>query len=155
MSGHTNLSKLSSDKLVYEQLYRAVGTQFVSEVGKYVEHEGGVFEAISPEQAKVYLAKYPELRSIEAVTILMNRLSELQEQMWQVELDRNSIVRTIKLRQAYPFLYGWLPHYDDMSYFGSRVTQKEIARLASDGVHLRGHVRLDTTGVPGQAVRIR
>lgn len=110
---YNNLRRIESNKKIFNNKYQAVGTELKSELNKYPLHEKDIFDKISPDKVNLYFVKYPELKSVESITLLAQQLASLQSRIYDTDLEYNNVVLIIKKRQENKWWYCfWLKTYD-------------------------------------------
>lgn len=110
---YNSLLMLNSNRAIVEQKYNAIGAELRTELSKYAEYENMIFDKITPDAVDIYLVKYPELKSVESITLLAKELANLQAKIYDVDISYNQIVLKIKKRQENKFWYSiFTPHFE-------------------------------------------
>ena len=103
---YNSLSMLDSNRIIVEKKYDVIGAELRTELSKYQKHEDMIFDKITPGTMDIYLVKYPELRSVESITLLAQELAKLQAKIYDVDITYNRVVLKIKKRQENKFWYS-------------------------------------------------
>ncbi len=108
----TSIEMVEENIQVYEKKYNAIGLELKTELSKYPEYEKEIFNSISPEKMSLYFVKYPELKSIQSVTILAKELMKLRSTIYDKEIEKNKHIRDIQYRNSNRVVYSvFMPRY--------------------------------------------
>lgn len=77
--------------------------KLIVEVEKYVKHERVTFNDLNPKNAQILLIRYPELRSVQAVTNLMDALTKAQNLVYEAQQSRLDALQNIRFYQRFAF----------------------------------------------------
>ena len=78
----------------------------------YPEIEKGIFSTITPTNVTAFMIKYPEMKSSETITKLVNLINNLKSQYYQCDLTTNNLQKRIRVRRktismwVFPILPG-------------------------------------------------
>lgn len=64
----------------------------------YPEYEKNVYDKISPENISIYLVKYPELKTIEGVKLLVEKINQIKDSIYQKEIEKTKVEKDIRVR---------------------------------------------------------
>ena len=93
-----SITMVTENIKVFQKKYDAIGLELKTELSKYPEYEKDIFEKISPEAMSLYFVKYPELKSIESVTLLTTELVRLHSVIYDQQIERNRFIKDILYR---------------------------------------------------------
>jgi hypothetical protein len=104
-----NLVMLDEKEIIYEDKSMDLISEFKFYlVDTYPEHEQGIFDKISPDSVRVYLAKYPEIRAIEGVKDLVERIDKLRSEVYAKRIEKAEIKKNIRYRQRDPWILNFI-----------------------------------------------
>lgn len=98
------LVRLDNVEAIYANKAEALTAKFSARVDQYIKHEKDVFGSISPAEIDIYLVKYPELRSIEAITVLVAEIKQLETDRYDQQIAKIKIVKTMECRLVNPWI---------------------------------------------------
>lgn len=106
------IQQYQSNKTVYQKRATYLTGQFQTYLATdYPDIEKQIFGDISPKNVAIYLAQYPQLQSIKALTKLTDEVGQLNDKVYQQQLNINQVQRKITVRQRNPWLLTFLiPH---------------------------------------------
>lgn len=79
---------------------------------EYPEYEKDIYEKISPNNTIVYFAKYPELKNIEGVKLLVEKINTIRDTIYEKELEKLKLEKNINMRRKNKLYIKWLvPKY--------------------------------------------
>ena len=101
--------KLTEVRQIYIGRSEVIATEFKHYLGDlYPDFESKVFEGIGPKSMMLYLAKYPELKTIEAVKVLTEEIKSLQDAVYGQDLKIAELKRSVRYRRVNPWALSWL-----------------------------------------------
>lgn len=109
---HNKLSMLDSNRSIYERKYETIGSELRLELSKYPKFESEMFDKISPEKLDLYFVRYPNLRSVESISLLAKQLASLKSAIYDIDVAYNEVVLVMRKRQENQWWYGWMNEYD-------------------------------------------
>jgi len=74
----------------------------------YPEHEREIFENFKPDDIKLYLVKYPEIRAVEGLKQLVSEIDRLNTDMYNEMMKRNSIAQRCRYRFNTVFTFKFI-----------------------------------------------
>ncbi len=79
--------------------------QFVQHLAKeYPQHEKEVFKNISPVAISVYLAKYPEIKASVTLMALVEKIDQLQSDVYDQQIITEGLLKDIRFRLRNPWI---------------------------------------------------
>lgn len=79
----------------------------------YPNLEKNIFEKISSKDVDIYLVKYPNLRSSETITKLVEQILSLEDDYYNQKLKKAEILKDLRYRLRSPWNYQWMmPNVD-------------------------------------------
>lgn len=101
-----NLKMIKANEKIYADKAEALTREFAGYLAEaYPDFEKSVFDKISPEGIDVYLVKYPELKSSETITLLVQEISQMQGARYNQRLVLQQELRDIRYRCKSPWLF--------------------------------------------------
>jgi len=77
---------------------------------QYPDLERDIFTKIAPDNVSVYLANYPQLKSSETLTKLVDEIKEMWNGYYAAQIDITKVKMEIRVRQrSLWFFNSWLP----------------------------------------------
>jgi hypothetical protein len=77
---------------------------------QYPDLERDIFTKIAPDNVSVYLANYPQLKSSETLTKLVDEIKEMWNGYYAAQFDITKVKMEIRVRQRSPWFFSsWLP----------------------------------------------
>jgi len=113
LNGFESLTMLERQEQICSTKAQALTDEFAHYLAEmYPEHEARIYDRISPDNLNVYLVQYPELRTHETLLSLVSNINQLQSDVYDKQLERETIKRDLRFRPKSPVLIGWLiPKY--------------------------------------------
>jgi len=111
-----SITMVTENIKVFQKKYDAIGLELKTELSKYPEYEKDIFEKISPEAMSLYFVKYPELKSIESVTLLTTELVRLHSVIYDQQIERNRFIKDILYRNDNKLVYSVFMKRYDVNY---------------------------------------
>lgn len=96
-----------------EAIYQTKAEVLTVEFAKYLadtypKHEKDIYDKISPDKVGMYFAKYPELRASETLVALVNRINELQSDVYDQEINVEQALKDIRSRSRNPWFFQFM-----------------------------------------------
>lgn len=85
--------------------------QIKVEVSKYKEYEKGIFDEIKPSNINLLIFKYPELRTVEAIKVLIDEIAKLNNLTYEIKLRREDLKSRLISANKNVFIW-WTFKYD-------------------------------------------
>lgn len=103
-----NLIKYQNNKQVYTTRANDLVSKFKGYLSvQYPNLEKQVFKNISPNNVAFYFAQYPQLRSSETISKLVDQIRQLRDKIYEQDLNSNEVKKSIYVRQHNPWLINW------------------------------------------------
>jgi hypothetical protein len=101
---------------VYEERKSDLTTKFSDILStQYVKHESKLFDQMSPEDIKILLVKYPQIKANTTLMDLSNKILELNDKVYDEQIYLNKIAYRINIRYIKPLVFGFtlpdVPNY--------------------------------------------
>ena len=96
-----------------EDIYQTKAEVLTTEFAKYLaenypEHERDIYDKISPDKVNLYFAKYPELRASETLVILVDRINQLQTDVYDQQISVEQILKNTRFRLRNPWFFTFM-----------------------------------------------
>ena len=102
------VKKLCNKEKIYKDKAESLTREFAGYLATaYPEHEKNIFSSISPDNIKIYLAKYPELRNADTIMALVTEISKMQPDYYNQRLLREDVLKNIRFRTINPWIFHW------------------------------------------------
>jgi hypothetical protein len=90
-SKYANYQVIDEKIVVLNERAQSVVDKLKFEADKYLSHEKGVFANLTPENVKILLVQYPQLKGNETIQKLMEEISRLNDDAYKLRLDKLDI----------------------------------------------------------------
>jgi len=79
---------------------------------KYPDFEKDIFDKIKPGDIPIYMVQYPELKSSETIMLLVEKINQLQNDMYDQQVEREQVLKRIRFRTRNIWWWNWIiPNY--------------------------------------------
>jgi len=104
-----NIKKFEKIEAINRTKAEALTAEFTRHLAEtYPKHEKDIFGKISPEQAALYLVKYPELKASETLMNLVERINELQSAVYDQRVATEEALQSTRVRLRNPWLFTFM-----------------------------------------------
>lgn len=91
-----------------EEIYKNQANELLGEfktylVDLYPDIEKTIFENMKPEKVTAYMIQYPELKSSETISKLVNLINKLKKNIYDCQLRVTSLEKNRRVRRRYQF----------------------------------------------------
>lgn len=96
---------------IYEEKSDVLSQRFATYLlTNYQEYEAGIFQNIKPEDIKIYMVKYPELRTSETILALVEKINQLETDKYNQQIRKENILANVRFRTKNPWIFSsWVP----------------------------------------------
>jgi hypothetical protein len=84
----SEISVLNEKEQIYQNQANNIVGQLKIEVSSYLKHEEDVYSKMNSKNASTMLAMYPQLRSVEAIKVLLTEISSLNKQIFEIKIKK-------------------------------------------------------------------
>lgn len=109
VSDFENIKKFRQIEAIYQAKAEMLTTEFVKHLAEiYPEHEKDIYDKISPDKVDLYFAKYPELRASETLVALVDRINNLQSDVYDQQINVAESFKNIRFRPRNPWIFSFM-----------------------------------------------
>lgn len=104
-----NVRMVNEVEKIYTEKAAILTTEFkLYLASEYPEHELKIFDNMKPDNVNMYAAMFPQIRASETISLLVNKINQLQDDIYNQQVLRAGIMRDIRFRLVNPWLVGWI-----------------------------------------------
>ena len=104
-----DIKKFAKIEAIYQAKADSLTAEFAKHLAEaYPKHERDIYEKISPEQAAIYFAKYPELKASDTLMKLVENINELQSAVYAQKVHTEETSKKIRVNLRSPLLFTFM-----------------------------------------------
>ncbi len=98
------LRKVKAIEKIYTEKSDNLTTEFKLYLAKqYPDHEKDIFDKMQPKGISQYLVIYPQIRSSETISLLVEKINKLQDDIYEQQIKRAGVMKDIRFRKINPW----------------------------------------------------
>jgi hypothetical protein len=103
-ASYENIEKYKNYRVIYEKQANEILPQLKEVLIDYGKYEKDIYSKITLNNYTVYLAKYPELKNIEAVKLLTTEIKAYTNKMYETDILIEDMKADIRKNKNNPFI---------------------------------------------------
>jgi len=104
VSDFEDLEKFDTNEQIYTAKADALTIVFAGYLAEaYPQHEKAIFDGISPDKVAWYFARYPNLKAADTLTTLVERIGDLQSDVYDQQLQKAQALKNMRFRLRNPW----------------------------------------------------
>lgn len=109
ISDFEDIKKFRGVEVIYQAKAKVLTAEFVKHLAEtYPEHEKDIYSKISPDKVYLYFAKYPELRTSDTLMVLVDRINQLQSDVYDQQIKVEQALKNTRFRLRNPWFYSFM-----------------------------------------------
>ncbi len=97
----TELKVIEERRIILKDRAESLSTELNNILGKYVTHEGDVFNKLTITDVNLYAVKYPELKSSKLFSEYAGDYKSLYDKIYRLDLNEITLKRNLERRKRY------------------------------------------------------